>query len=110
MDPHCFDADPDPDPAQNLYADPDPAQTLHADPDPGGGGEVSQKCASPLAKSYVRPCRPLTSGLWIRICIRIDLHLSRWILVRIRIQKADPDPDPGGQNCTNYLDIIGYTF
>jgi hypothetical protein len=40
--------------------------------------------------------RPLTSGLWIRICNRIDLHLSRWIL--IRIQKADPDPDPGGQN------------
>jgi hypothetical protein len=30
MDPHCFDADPVPDPAQNL--DPDP------DPDPGGGG------------------------------------------------------------------------
>jgi hypothetical protein len=42
VDPHCFD--PDPDPAQNLCADPDP------DPDPGGGG-VSQKCASPLAKS-----------------------------------------------------------
>jgi hypothetical protein len=25
-------------------------------------------------------------------------HLSRWILIRIRIQKTDPDPDPGGQN------------
>jgi hypothetical protein len=51
--------------------------------------------------------------LWIRICNRIDLHLSRWILIRIRIQKADPDPDPAGQNwqnCTNYLDIIGYTL
>jgi hypothetical protein len=24
VDPHCFDADPDPDPAQNLDADPDP--------------------------------------------------------------------------------------
>jgi hypothetical protein len=46
VDPHCFDADlePDPDPAQNL--DPDP------DPDPGGReGVVSQKSASPLAKS-----------------------------------------------------------
>jgi hypothetical protein len=42
VDPHCFNADPDP--AQNLDADPDP------DPDPGGG-EVSQKCASPLTKS-----------------------------------------------------------
>ncbi len=32
VDPHCFDADPELDPAQNLDADPDP------DPDPGGGG------------------------------------------------------------------------
>ncbi len=34
VDPHCFDADsePDLDPAQNLDADPDP------DPDGGGGG------------------------------------------------------------------------
>jgi hypothetical protein len=32
VDPHCFDADPDP--AQNLAADPDP----DPDPDPGGGG------------------------------------------------------------------------
>jgi hypothetical protein len=38
VNPHCFDADPDP--AQNLDADPDP-----------GVGEVSQKSASPLAKS-----------------------------------------------------------
>ncbi len=29
VDPHCFEADPNPDPAQNLDADPDP--------DPGGG-------------------------------------------------------------------------
>ncbi len=44
VDLHCFDADPEPDPdlAQNLDADPDP--------DPGGG-EISQKCASPLEKS-----------------------------------------------------------
>jgi len=40
VDPHCFDADPDP--AQNLDADPDP--------DPGGRG-MSAKNASPLAKS-----------------------------------------------------------
>jgi hypothetical protein len=45
VDPHCFDAVPEPDPAQNLDADPVP------DPDPGGGGEVSQNCASPLAQS-----------------------------------------------------------
>ncbi len=32
MDPHCFDAELDPDPAQNL----------DADPDPGGGGGVGQ--------------------------------------------------------------------
>jgi hypothetical protein len=44
VDPHCFDADPEPDPAQNLDADPDPdpAQNLDADPDPdpdpGGRG------------------------------------------------------------------------
>jgi hypothetical protein len=56
VDPHCFDADPepDPDPAQNLdAAAPDP------DPDRGGGGQgVGQPkmcCASPLAKSWVRP-------------------------------------------------------
>ncbi len=33
MDPHCFDADPDP--AQYLDVDPDP----DPDPDPGGGGK-----------------------------------------------------------------------
>jgi hypothetical protein len=46
VDPHCFDADPDPDPAQNLDADPDPAQNLapdpDPDPDPGGGAGVGQ--------------------------------------------------------------------
>ncbi len=31
VDPHCFDADPDPDPAQNIDADPDPdpAKNVH---------------------------------------------------------------------------------
>jgi hypothetical protein len=51
VDPHCFDADPDPDPTQNLDADPDP----DPDPDPEGEGVGHQKCASPLAKSWVRP-------------------------------------------------------
>jgi hypothetical protein len=37
VDPHCYDADPDP--AHNLDADPDP------DPDPGGGGEGPPKLA-----------------------------------------------------------------
>ncbi len=39
VDPHCFDADPYPDPAQNLNADPDP--------DPGGGGGRSAKNVHP---------------------------------------------------------------
>jgi hypothetical protein len=42
VEPHCFSADPEPDPAQNLEPDPDPDL---------GGGKVSQQCASPLAKS-----------------------------------------------------------
>jgi hypothetical protein len=42
VDPHCFDADPEPDQAQNLDADPDP------DTDPGGvGGSRSAKNVHP---------------------------------------------------------------
>jgi hypothetical protein len=39
---------------KHHHKDPDPAQNHDADPDPeqGGGGNVIQKCASPLAKSY----------------------------------------------------------
>ncbi len=49
VDPHCFDADPDQDPAQNLDPDSDP----DPDPDRGGGAEgVGQpKMCIPLAKS-----------------------------------------------------------
>jgi hypothetical protein len=45
VDPHCFDADPEPDlyPAQNLDADADP----DPDPDPGGGGGRSDKNVHP---------------------------------------------------------------
>ena len=39
VDPHCFDADPDPDPAQNLDADPDP--------DPGRGGRSAKNVHPP---------------------------------------------------------------
>ena len=89
MDPHCFDADPepdpdpaqnldadsepDPDPAQNLDADseldPDPAQNLDADPDPDpdqGGGVRSAKNVHPPWQNpryapvmYVCPSFPL---------------------------------------------------
>jgi hypothetical protein len=41
VDPHCFDADPDLDPAQNFDADPDP------DPGGGGGGGRSAKNVHP---------------------------------------------------------------
>ncbi len=34
MDPHHFDAEPDPDPAGHFDADPDPAWRYNADPDP----------------------------------------------------------------------------
>ncbi len=49
VDPHCFDADPDPDPAQHPDADPDPASHPDADPDPdpGGGGGRSAKNVHP---------------------------------------------------------------
>jgi hypothetical protein len=53
VDPHCFDADPEPDPAQNLVADPHQIQIRG-----GGGGGVPQKFATPLAKSKVRPWHP----------------------------------------------------
>ncbi len=60
-----------------------------------------QCCADPCGArsgSATRVSNVIT-GLWIRICIRIDLHyLSRWIQIQIRIQKVDPDPVLGGQN------------
>ncbi len=43
VDPHCLDADPDPDPAQNLDADPGPDPDL----DPGGEGGRSAKNVHP---------------------------------------------------------------
>jgi hypothetical protein len=46
VDPHSFDAYPDPDPAQNLDAD--------LDPDPGGGGG-GQKICPPPQKDWVPP-------------------------------------------------------
>ncbi len=55
MDPHCFDADPDP--AQNLDANPDP------DPDPvGGGGGCQPKMGNPPGKI---PGTPLFYGIVI---------------------------------------------
>jgi hypothetical protein len=66
VDPHCFDADPDP--AQNLGADPD------QDPDPGGGGEGrSAKNVHPSGKILGTPlalcitCSNLKSVLRSRI-------------------------------------------
>jgi hypothetical protein len=54
VDPHCFDADPDP--VQNLDADPDP------DPDRGGGGEgVGQP------EMCIPPCKILGTPLHVGI-------------------------------------------
>jgi hypothetical protein len=47
VDPHCFDADPDPDPAQNLDADPDP--------DPGERGLGQTKMCIPPVKIQGTP-------------------------------------------------------
>ena len=68
VDPHCFDAgpEPDPDPAQNLDADPDLAQTLDADPNPdpwGGGGRSAKNVHPPWQNPRYapgsRPCRAM---------------------------------------------------
>jgi hypothetical protein len=57
VDPHCFDADPEPDPAQILDADPD--LDLDADPDldqdPGGEGVGQPKMCIPPAKILGTP-------------------------------------------------------
>ncbi len=47
MDPHCFDADPDPDPAQNLDADPDP--------DPVGGCRSAKNVHPPWQSPRYAP-------------------------------------------------------
>ena len=57
-DPHCFDADPDQDPAQNLDADPDP--------DPGGGEGQPKMC--------IPPGKILGTPLAERICEQIPLE------------------------------------
>ncbi len=56
MDPHCFDADPHPDPAQNLDADPDP-----------GGGVGQPKMCIPPGKilGTPLPTQNLTVGIKI---------------------------------------------
>jgi hypothetical protein len=76
----------DPEPVYHFYVDLDPTFPCCADP-----------CGSSLG-SATRVSNVITK-LWIPICIRIDLHyLSRWNRIQIRIQKADRDPDLGGQN------------
>ncbi len=49
VDPHCFDSEPDLDPAQNLDADPDP------DPGGGGGGGCQPKMCIPPGKILGTP-------------------------------------------------------
>ncbi len=72
--------------SHNFYVDTDPNIQCCGDPCGARSG------------SATRVSKVIT-GLWIRICIRIDLHyLSRWIRIQIGIQKSDPDPDLGGQN------------
>ncbi len=51
VDPHCFDADPDPYSAQNLDADPDPDR----DPGGGGGGVANPKMCNPPGKILGTP-------------------------------------------------------
>jgi hypothetical protein len=51
VDPNCFDADPELDPAQNLDADPDP----DPDPDLGGGGVGQPKMCIPPGKILGTP-------------------------------------------------------
>jgi hypothetical protein len=64
VDPHCFDADPDP--AQNLYADPDPDPD--PDPGPGGGEGVGQpKMCIPPGKILGTPLRHTIPFLYYRI-------------------------------------------
>jgi hypothetical protein len=47
VDPHCFDADPDP--AQKLHADPDP------DPGGGGGGRSTKNVHPPWQNPRYAP-------------------------------------------------------
>jgi hypothetical protein len=86
----------------HIHLDPEPVYHFYVDLDP-----TFQCCADPCGSrsgSATRVSNVIT-GLWIRICIRIDLHyLSRWIRIQIRIQKADPDPDLGGQNWPTKLE------
>ncbi len=78
MDPHCFDADPDLDPAQNLDADPDP-----------GVGVGQPKCASPPGKILGTPLVARFSG-------------THFIFCPGSIFLMDPNPGPalyGKKNC-----------
>jgi hypothetical protein len=62
---------------------------------------VAEQIGGPGSGAFFRPLDPGSRinfpdpqpGLWIRI--RIDFCC--WIRIRIRIQKAIPNPDPGGQ-------------
>jgi hypothetical protein len=63
VDPHCFDADPYPDPAQNLDADPDP------DPDPGGGGRSAKNVHPPWQNPRYAPALGMKRRRW-RLWVR----------------------------------------
>jgi hypothetical protein len=112
--------DPDPDPAHHFDGDPDPTFQCNAYPQHlhlsttysfGSATSLSFLCGSGSFPCCADPCGSrlgtatrvsnVITKLWIRICIRIDLHyLSRRNRIQIRIQKADRDPDLGGQNST----------
>jgi hypothetical protein len=59
---HCFDADPDPDLAQNL--DPDPV------PDPGRGGEEVEEVGQP--KMCIPPGKILGTPLILGLSISLN--------------------------------------
>ncbi len=64
MDPHCFDADPDLDPAQNLDAD------LGPDPDPGGGGAGGGRSAKNVHPPWQNPRYAPASFSYIYISLQ----------------------------------------
>jgi hypothetical protein len=83
VDPHCFDADPEPDrdPAQNLDADTDP----DPDPDPEGGGGMSAKNVHP-------PWQNHRYAPESRFCLLFLLDARRIQEARKHTDPMDPDP------------------
>ncbi len=63
VDPHCFDADPDPVPAQNLDADPDPGR--------GGMGRSAKNVHPPWQNPKYAPA---VQYIFAKNCHYRNLH------------------------------------